>query len=71
MYLFMFFALGLCCWVWAFSNLASGSHSPAAVCGLLIAVASLVAKHGLLAHGLSSRGSQALEHKLSSGGAQA
>ena len=40
-------------------------------CGLLIAVASLVAKHGLLAHGLSSRGSQALEHKLSSGGAQA
>ena len=42
-----------------------------AVHGLLMAVASLIPKHGLLAHGLGSRGSQAREHKLSSGGAQA
>ena len=34
--------------------------------GLLIAVAFLVAEHGLWAHGLSSCGTQALERRLSS-----
>ena len=41
---------------------AIGSHSPVAVHGLLIAVASLVEDHGLQ----SSCSSQALEHRLSS-----
>ena len=44
-----------------------------AVCGLLLEVASLVADHGLYGmwtsvvspHGLSSHGSQALEHRIS------
>ena len=42
----------------------------AAVRGLLTAVASLVAEHGLLACGLSSCGSWAPEHRLSSCGTQ-
>ena len=57
----------------------SRDYSPAAVCDLLIALASLVAEHGLkgmwasviVAHGLSSCGSQALERRLSSCGAGA
>ena len=59
-------------------SLAAGSRvcSLAAVCRLLIAVASLVAKHRLkgtwasvvAAHGLSRCGSQALEHRLNSCG---
>ena len=50
-----------------------------ALCGLLIAVDSLFVEHGLwglqasevAAHGLSSCGSRALEHKLNSCGAHA
>ena len=42
-----------------------------AVCWLLIAVASLVVEHGLLARGLSSCGSWAVERGLSSCGARA
>ena len=38
---------------------------------LLLAAASLVGEHGLQAPGLSSLGSRALEHRLSSYGAQA
>ena len=49
------------------------------VCRLLVAIASLVAEHGIhgaratvvVVHGLSSSGSQALEHKLNSCGTQA
>ena len=62
-YLFMAM-LGLCCCVQAFSS-----------CGewglLFVAVASVVAEHGLQARGLSSCGSRALEHRLSSCGARA
>ena len=58
---------------------ASRGCSLVAVSRLLIAVASLVAEHGLqgawalvaVARGLSSCGSQALEHRLSSCGTQA
>ena len=58
---------------------ASGGHSLAAVHGLLIVVASLVMERGLqdtqayvvAARGLRSCGSQALEHRLNSCGAQA
>ena len=39
--------LGLCCCVGFSLVAASGGHSPVVVCGLLIAVASLVAEHGL------------------------
>ena len=54
---------------------AEGGYSLAVVCGLLTAV-SLIAEHGfwgaqasvVAAHGLSSCGSQALEHRLSSCG---
>ena len=57
----------------------SGSYSLAKVCRLLIALASLIAGHGLqsvwasvaVAHGLSSCGSQAIEHRLNRCGAQA
>ena len=45
-YLFMA-ALGLCCRVWAFSNCIEQGLLFAVVCGLLIAVASFVAEHGL------------------------
>ena len=58
---------------------ASGGYSLVAVLRLLIEVASLVGEQGLqdewasvvAACGLSSRGSQALEHRLSSCGARA
>ena len=58
---------------------ANGGYSPVAACGLLIAVASLVSEHGLLGTWapvaampkLSSRSSQALEHRFSSCGTQA
>ena len=58
---------------------ASRGYSLLAVQGLLIAVASLVVGHGLQgmrlsaagARGLSSRGSRAPEHRLSSCGAGA
>ena len=40
-------ALGLCCCTWAFSSCSEGGLLFVAVCGLLIAVASLVAEHRL------------------------
>ena len=47
-YLFSFLAaLGLCCCAWAFSSHGEQGLLFVAVCGLLIAVASLVAEHGL------------------------
>ena len=65
-YLFLFLAvLGLHCGTQAFSSCGERGLLFIAVCGLLIAVASLVK------HGLSSCGSQALEHRLSSCGTQA
>ena len=47
-YLFLFLAvLGLHCCAWAFSSCGKRGLLFIAVCGLLIAVASLVAEHGL------------------------
>ena len=79
-YLFIFWL----CWVFVAARrlslvAASGGLCFFVVCGLLIAGASLVAEHGLLgtqasvvvAHRLSSCGSQAPEHRLSSCGARA
>ena len=40
-------ALGLCCCTWAFSSCYKQGLLFIAVCGLLIAVASLVVEHGL------------------------
>ena len=53
-YLFYLFlaALGLCCCPWAFSSCAERGLLIVAVCGLLIAVASLVAEHRPQARGL-------------------
>ena len=45
-YLFLF-ALGLCCCAWAFSSCGERGLLFVAVRGLLTAVASLVAEHGL------------------------
>ena len=57
-YLFYFLAvLGLRCCAWAFSSCGERGLLFIAVCGLLIAVASLVVEHGLQAHGL-----QQLQH---------
>ena len=39
--------LGLCCCAWAFSSCGEQGLLFVAVCGLLVAVASLVAEHGL------------------------
>ena len=72
-------ALGLCCCACAFSSCGEQGLLFVVVRGLLIAVASLVAEHGLLgaqisvvvALRLSSCGSRALEHRLSSCGAWA
>ena len=60
-------------------TVTSGSYSPVTVHRLLIAVASLVAEHGLwgaqasvvAAHGFISCGSQAPEHRLNSCGSRA
>ena len=49
-YLFIYLflaALGLRCCAWAFSSCGEQGLLSLAVCGLLIAVASLVAEHGL------------------------
>ena len=47
-YLFLFLAvLGLCCCAQAFSSCSEQGLLFVAVCGLLIAVASLVVEHGL------------------------
>ena len=80
MYLFYFWL----CWVVAAAHrfsLVAGAGAAPQWCGLLIVVASLVAEHrlksvwsvgsGVAERGLSSYDSQALEHRLSSCGAQA
>ena len=52
-FIYLFFAaLGLRCCVRAFSSCGERGLLFVAVCGLLIAAASLVAEHGLWAHGL-------------------
>ena len=73
-YLFLV-ALGLHCCVRAFSSCGEQGLLFDAVSGFLIAVASLVEEHRLaaqdsavVARGLSSCGSRALEHRLSSCG---
>ena len=63
--------LGLCCCVWAFSSCGEGWLLFLVVCGLLIAVASLVEETGSRCAGFNSCGSQALKRRLSSCGAQA
>ena len=86
-YLFYFWLCwGLCCCARAFSSCVEQGLLFVAVHRLLIAVASHAAEHGLqvcrlqqmwcvvsvvMVYGLSSCGSWALEHKLSSCGAQA
>ena len=72
MYLFVLILAVLClhCCV-NFSLVAeSGGYSLFAICRLLIAVASLV-EPGLSGTGLSSCGSQALEHRLDNCGTRA
>ena len=64
-------ALGLRCCARAFSSCGEQGLLFVAVRGRLIAVASLVAEHGLQARGLSSCCAQALERRLSSCGARA
>ena len=76
---FFLVGLGLRGCARAFSSCHERGPLFVVVRGLLIAVASLVAEHGLLgtqtsvvvAHGLSSCGSRALEHRLSSCGTRA
>ena len=51
-YLLFLAALGLRCCAWAFSSCGKRGLLFFAVHGLLTAVASLVAEHGLQAHGL-------------------
>ena len=71
--------LGLRCCTWAFSSCGEQGLLFVVVHGLLIAVACLVAEHGLQVHrlqqlwhvGFSSCGSRALERRLSSCGARA
>ena len=63
-YLFLA-VLGLHCWVDFSLVVASESHSPVGVNGLLVAVASLVAEPESRALGLSSCGPPALERRLS------
>ena len=79
-FIYLFFSvLGLCYCTGFSLVVASGSHSPAMVLRLPLAVASLVAKHWLLGTrapvvetpGLSSCGSWALEHRLNICGTQA
>ena len=79
-YFYLFWALlDLHCCTDFFLIAASGSYSLAEVCRLLIALASLIAMHGLqgvwasvvVAHGLGSCGSQAIEHRLNRCGPQA
>ena len=70
LYLFLA-ALGLRCCSRAFSSYGERGLLFFAVHGLLIAVASLVAEHGLLVRGLSSCGLRALERRPSSCGARA
>ena len=51
--------MGFGCWAGDLSSCREGAYSPVAVRGLLIAVASLVAEHGLWGNGL-----QSLQHRL-------
>ena len=80
LFIYLFFAvLGLCCYAWAFSSCSVRGLFFVAVRGLLIAMASLCCGARALgtrdsvvvACGLSSCGSWALEHRLSSCGAWA
>ena len=50
--LFIYGLLGLRCCAWAFPSCGEWGLLFVAVCGLLIAGTSLVAEHGLWAHGL-------------------
>ena len=59
------------CYVWAFSSCREQGPPLVVARGLLFAAASLVAEHRLWVLRLSSGGSQALEHRLSSWGAWA
>ena len=79
-YFILFLAvLGLHCCARAPSSRGERGPLPAAVCRPLTTVASPIVEHGLqgarasaaVARGPSSRGSRALEHRLSSCGAQA
>ena len=65
-YLFLA-ALGLCCCAWAFSSCGEQGLLFVAVCGLLIAMASLVAEHGAL----GTRASVVVTRRLTSCGTQA
>ena len=59
-FIYLFLAvLALCCCTGFFLVAASGGYSRVAACGLLIAVASIVAESGLLVRGLSSGGTWA------------
>ena len=72
LFIYLFLAvLGLRCCAQAFSSCGKRGLLFVAVRGLFSAVASLVAEHGLQAHGLSSCGSRALERRLSSCGSRA
>ena len=71
LFIYLFLAeLGLCCRARAFSSCGKRGLLFIEVCGLLTAVVSLVAEHGLQARGLSSCGLRALERRLSSCGAR-
>ena len=47
---------GVCCCIWAFSSCQEKGLLSSVMCGLLIAMASLVAEHGAPEHRLSSCG---------------
>ena len=68
-FIYLFLAvLGLCCCAWAFSSCGGRGPLFIAVCGPPIAMASLVAEHGLQAHGLQQLwlvGSVVVVHGLS------
>ena len=71
-FIYLFLAvLGLRCCAWAFSSCGKRRLLFVAVCRLLIAVASLVAEHGLQARGLQQlqhAGSVVVAHGLQSSG---
>ena len=67
MYLFLFLAaLGLCCFVWAFSSCGEQGLHFIAARGCLIAVASLIAEHSSRRRGFGICGSWALKDGFSS-----
>ena len=72
LFIYLFLAvLCLCCCARAFSFCGKRGLLLLAVRRLIVAVASLVAEHGLQTCGLSSCSSQALEHRLSGCGSRA